>query len=107
MARYRLCLECGELISSGVRCHDCHAEHVRLRNLRPEHLARMAMPRTQRARVLARDGHRCVDCRSTDDLTIDHIIPLATGKRHYRDDELATRCRSCNSRLGGALRHAQ
>jgi 5-methylcytosine-specific restriction endonuclease McrA len=61
---------------------------------------------------MQRDGHRCVDCGAPDrgfpnDLTIDHVIALITGKRAYQDDELATRCRRCNGRLGGALSHAQ
>src|SRR6266508_6864529 len=99
---------CDELIKPPrVRCDDCHRMYVRARNRRPEHLARMDLPRTQRQRVYARDGYRCVDCGATRDLTIDHDPPLAEGlrrgKRTWRDDELRTLCRSCNSRLGGKL----
>jgi 5-methylcytosine-specific restriction endonuclease McrA len=112
MPRHRFCLGCRALISSGVRCRDCDAEYVRRRNLRPEHLARMAMPRAQRQRVLKRDGHRCTEpgCGVTTDLTIEHdppvVIGLRQGKHHWRDDELRVLCRPCNSRLGGALSHA-
>lgn len=68
----------------------------------------------QRDRVIARDG-MCVDCRSTEALTADHIEPLkarrerleqetarewtqAEVSRTYTDDELVTRCNTCNGR---------
>lgn len=67
--------------------------------------ARAAVTPAQRARVYRRDNHRCIDCGSTVDLTVDHIVPVVTTRRvRYRDNELATRCRSCNSRRGA--RHA-
>lgn len=49
--------------------------------------------------ILARDGNRCVTCGATEDLTIDHIIPIINGGR---DDygNLQTLCRTCNSRKG-------
>jgi 5-methylcytosine-specific restriction endonuclease McrA len=37
----------------------------------------------------------------TADLTLDHVVPLAVQIRSaYSDNELATRCRSCNSSKG-------
>lgn len=38
----------------------------------------------------------CVACGSTDDITADHIIPLAKGGRHSIGN-LQPLCRSCNS----------
>jgi 5-methylcytosine-specific restriction endonuclease McrA len=56
-----------------------------------------------RQRVYARDGWCCVDCGRVDDLTLDHVTPLAVRvKGSYSDKELATRCRRCNSRRGPA-----
>ena len=49
-----------------------------------------------RARVYARDDYRCVDCGTTSDLTIDHVIPLARGGRNH-ESNMATRCEPCNS----------
>ena len=52
-----------------------------------------------RRRVYDRDGHRCVECGTDADLTLDHIIPWSKGG----DDTVAnlrTLCRSCNSRKG-------
>lgn len=61
-------------------------------------------PRTRRCRlsqskrrtVYARDGHACVACGSTDDLTLDHVVPRSHGGAD-RNDNLQTMCRSCNA----------
>lgn len=49
--------------------------------------------------VMARDGHQCVECGATDNLSLDHII-------RYRDDgpdtidNLRVLCMPCNVRRG-------
>ncbi|MGN7135449.1 HNH endonuclease [Streptomyces pseudogriseolus] len=53
---------------------------------------------TRRA-VFERDGHRCLECGSTEDLTVDHIQHQCNGGGHKMDN-LRTLCRSCNSRRG-------
>lgn len=52
-----------------------------------------------RTAVFARDGKVCAACRSVDDITIDHVQPVAKGGT---DDltNLQPLCRSCNSRKG-------
>lgn len=49
--------------------------------------------------ITARDGHFCQDCGKTDDLTLDHIQPMAKGGS---DDpsNLQWLCQSCNSKKG-------
>lgn len=49
--------------------------------------------------VFAGDGYACRACGSTDDLTVDHVIPRAKGGGHELAN-LQTLCRSCNSRKG-------
>lgn len=52
-----------------------------------------------RAAVFARDGKVCRDCGSVEDITIDHVRPVARGG----NDELTNLqvlCRACNSRKG-------
>lgn len=52
--------------------------------------------------VFKRDGYRCVDCGTDEELTVDHVIPLARGGA----DEMSnyrTRCRPCNSRKGARV----
>ncbi|WP_331731801.1 HNH endonuclease (plasmid) [Streptomyces sp. NBC_01005] len=58
---------------------------------------RMPISATKRARVLARDGHRCRKCSAIEDLTIDHIKHWSRGGSNA-DDNLRVLCRSCNSR---------
>ncbi|NHB85216.1 HNH endonuclease [Tessaracoccus sp. HDW20] len=54
------------------------------------------------ALVKDRDGH-CVTCGSEDDLTVDHVEPMAVLVQRgdlaqaYDPDYLVTLCRSCNS----------
>lgn len=57
------------------------------------------IPKKRRKRVYERDGHRCVECGSTDDLTLDHIIPLAKGGTNA-EVNLQTMCEPCNGRKG-------
>lgn len=50
----------------------------------------------KRSYVFERDGHRCVECRSVENLTIDHIHPVIRGGT---DDlhNLRVLCNICNS----------
>lgn len=51
---------------------------------------------SQRKRIFERDGKRCIECGSTDDLTIDHIVLRSAGGTSL-DDNLRTLCASCNN----------
>lgn len=48
-----------------------------------------------RSEVMARDGHKCVRCNATDDLTLDHILPQSISGPHVAAN-LRVMCRSCN-----------
>lgn len=52
-----------------------------------------------RQNVFKRDGHVCLYCGSKKDLTVDHVIPKSQGGKTSWTN-LATACRSCNSRKG-------
>jgi len=71
------------------------------RNHSPAQQARLSIGRAQRERDYQLDGYRYLNCGTPHDLTLDHVVrsPLEV-KRNYRDDELATRCRRCNSQRG-------
>jgi 5-methylcytosine-specific restriction endonuclease McrA len=45
--------------------------------------------------ILQRDGYRCVQCGSTDNMQVDHILPLSKGGTHHPDN-LRALCRRCN-----------
>ena len=48
------------------------------------------------AAIYERCGYTCVYCGATEDLTLDHVIPLAGGGAHS-EDNLVVACRRCNS----------
>ena len=56
----------------------------------------------QRERIYERDGHRCVTCGATEDLTLDHIHPRSYAGNDD-DTNLRTLCRPCNSRKGARV----
>jgi 5-methylcytosine-specific restriction endonuclease McrA len=56
-----------------------------------------------RANIYARDDHRCQYCGDgfpTNDLTFDHVVPVAQGGRKDWEN-IVTCCVSCNRRKGG------
>lgn len=51
--------------------------------------------------IIKRDGGHCLKCGSTEDLEIDHIVPIFKyGKTEY--DNLQTLCHKCNEEKGAA-----
>ena len=86
MGLARPCLRCGALITS-TRHHRCQRSSGRNNY------------RWQKLRALRRaiDGHRCVYCGATEDLTVD-LDPHLQGNHHIATlDDCVTACRSCNS----------
>lgn len=60
------------------------------------------IPESVRTQVYERDGWRCVECGSRNDLTVDHILPWS---KDGPDDEanLRTLCGFCNSSKGARV----
>jgi 5-methylcytosine-specific restriction endonuclease McrA len=52
-------------------------------------------PETRRL-ILERDGFQCKRCAATEDLTLDHIIPISRGGTNALEN-LRCLCRRCNS----------
>lgn len=52
--------------------------------------------------ILVAQDYRCVDCGAKTKLDKDHIVPLSRGGSN-RAENLAGRCRSCNSRKGDRI----
>lgn len=50
----------------------------------------------RKQRVKERDGWKCKKCNSREQLTIDHIVPVALGGSD-EEDNLQTLCRGCNT----------
>lgn len=49
-----------------------------------------------RRRILARDGHQCVQCGSAERLEVDHILNIARGGTHDLNN-LQTLCTECHA----------
>lgn len=60
------------------------------------------IPLWLRRRVYARDGHRCLDCGATEDLTLHHRWPWSLGGEDT-EENLEVLCRSCNSKRGAKV----
>ena len=63
---------------------------------------RLPIPPEVRLAVYQRDGHRCAECGSADDLSLDHIVPWSLGGSDGPDN-LQTLCRPCNSSKGARV----
>ena len=63
---------------------------------------REPIPQEVKLMVWQRDGGRCVDCQSQDDLEFDHVIPLAMGGSNT-ERNLQLLCAVCNRRKGATL----
>ena len=53
-----------------------------------------------REEIFYRDGRKCTYCGSTENLTLDHIIPRCRGGARWDSDNVTTACRSCNQAKG-------
>lgn len=63
---------------------------------------RESIPTDLRVLVWERDGGKCVQCDSGEDLQFDHIIPVAMGGA-TSDQNLQILCGSCNRSKGASL----
>eukprot|EP00210_Caulerpa_lentillifera_P007832 g7474.t1 len=61
-------------------------------------IASVKIPVTRR-NVLRRDRFSCVYCGVTQNLTVDHVIPISKGGTNHWEN-VVTACRSCNNRKG-------
>ena len=69
---------------------------------RKNKIVAVGVTRTQRRRILLRDGNRCVQCNGTESLCIDHVIPTSRGG-DSSDGNLQTLCSTCNTKKGNKL----
>jgi 5-methylcytosine-specific restriction protein A len=92
----RVCLGCGT-ITEKRRCQPCQSKYEASRQRADYGGAwRKLVEQAIRAHPW------CTVCRSTEDLTGDHIVPHRAGGRDERGN-VQVLCRGCNSRKGGRL----
>ena len=61
------------------------------------------VPETVKLEVFQRDGKHCLKCGSKENLSLDHIKPLASGGENNTDN-LQTLCKRCNSSKGNTIK---
>lgn len=59
------------------------------------------VPPEVRVLVYARDNHRCVECGTDEDLSLDHIVSRSRGGSDH-ESNLQTMCRPCNGKKGAS-----
>lgn len=59
-------------------------------------------PKEWRQKVFRKDKHKCRECGSVTNLTIDHIIPKSKGGTNYHHN-LQTLCYDCNQKKGNKM----
>jgi hypothetical protein len=60
------------------------------------------MRKQVRERILLRDGSQCAYCGSTNNLQIDHIIPICRGGKE-NENNMQVLCRTCNLKKGKSI----
>lgn len=63
---------------------------------------RQRISKNKRKQVYERDNYSCQICGSTQDLTIDHFIPLSKGGTNDKEN-LWTLCNKCNNEKGDQI----
>jgi 5-methylcytosine-specific restriction endonuclease McrA len=61
--------------------------------------ARIMSHKPSRNLIHKRDGYKCSYCNSTENLTVDHIIPSSRGGKNTWEN-LCSCCTSCNAKKG-------
>ena len=64
---------------------------------------RKKIRKTLRDKILKRDNYKCCFCNSTENLEIDHIIPVFQGGTNI-ESNLRVLCQSCNGKRNAGLR---
>lgn len=55
--------------------------------------------RNYRPRLISRDGEKCAHCGTSEELSVDHVVPLCRGGSS-RIDNLQLLCKKCNVQKG-------
>ena len=99
----RACLTCGILQRVGNRCQPCANKIVTKREKErygPNGRSVYADPEWRKlSRQMREQFGWCFACKSTTDLTVDHVTPLAPGQSPVVPmSELVVLCRSCHGK---------
>ena len=94
---WRICLGCGAPAENASRCPACRAVAKRIRNA-DQPIAKQVVAQSPICSCKGCSVHPYSACGATQDLTADHVVPLARGGKNT--GRRRTLCRSCNSARG-------
>lgn len=89
-----------EILSRKREYYRLHPEKVAVYKARRKarmNLAEGDFTESEWLSLLSKWNRRCLACGSTENITVDHVVPLAVGGTNYIDN-LQPLCRSCNCR---------
>jgi 5-methylcytosine-specific restriction endonuclease McrA len=92
---------CGSTHPKGQRCPVKQRERDRLRGPTIYHTRRW---KEARAKVLARDGHCCRECGTSQELAVHHVEPVSEGGAFWDLDNLVTLCITHHNQADAARR---
>jgi 5-methylcytosine-specific restriction protein A len=99
------CKGCGKTYNRGyygIGDHtECEMDLLRI-NRSPIDITRKQWERKRKSIspiIMERDGHKCINCDTETNLTIDHVIPIHLGGSNEIAN-LQTMCLSCNIKKG-------
>jgi 5-methylcytosine-specific restriction protein A len=92
----RACV-CGVVVIDAYRCDACTTKAGS--RVRHDQHARRSWRWRRLSERLRQSQPWCTSCGSTDDLTVDHVVPLSMGGKEYDVDNLRVLCRPCHGRV--------
>lgn len=107
-SRYQRSLQPGNTHVKNCDCRECMASRAREKHQRRQANKRSSRNRpkvgpTVRQLVFERDNYTCRSCGTRENLTIDHVIPLARGGAN-RPWNMQTLCAPCNVKKGACIK---
>ena len=96
-------LDQSEAVKIKIKLEEAGAKvKIEMQTRRDASERRPSIPETVRHEVWRRDGGRCVDCGSRENLHFDHIVPWSRGGSNTARN-LELRCETCNLRKGAKV----
>lgn len=105
---HRLCIDCGT-VCAGTRCRDCRRplerrhHNVAYDDPSWRRLSAWLLSKHRREQGSVCPGDEHHDAHPSDDLTVDHIIPLAAGGELLDRENTRILCREWNGRKGARV----
>lgn len=71
--------------------------------MKPSRKKRKRIPSGCRRNVIKRDGGKCQNCGTKENLTIDHVIPISKGGNQKAKNNMQVLCKKCNGDKGDKI----